>query len=143
MEGNRVDDPGSILEALQDLEAGDEVTLGVIQEGRRKQFDVTVEDFDPTRMDASILIGGGARARIEIPNLEFEFAPDHEFRWRDFLVDPGSKQIFRWRSDDGRPHRESRDDGIVDERLDRLNQRMEELRELIDELVDEARTRDR
>ena len=140
VEGNRVDDPGSILEALQDLEDGDEITLGVIQEGRHKQFDVTVEDFDPARMDPSILIGGGAGARIQIPNLEFELQPGHEFRWRDFLVDPGSKEIFRWRSDDERPRRESRDN---DEQLDRLNQRMEELRDLIDQLVEESRTRDR
>ena len=143
VDGNRVDDPGSIREALQDLEDGDEVTLGVIQEGRRKQFDVTVEDFDSARMDPSVLIGGGTGARLLIPNLEFELQPGHAFRWRDFLVDPGSKDIFRWRTDDFRSRRESPDNGIGDEQLDRLNLRMEELRDLIDQLVEESRTRDR
>ncbi len=143
VEGTRVDDPRSILEALQGLEDGDEVTLSVIQNGRRKQFDVTVEDFDPARMDPSNLIGGAAGTGIRIPNLEFEFAPGQDFHWRDFLVDPGSKQIFRWRSDDRRPQREPREDEIADERLERLNQRMEELRDLIDQLVEDARRRDR
>ena len=141
VDGNRVDDPGSIREVLQDLQDGDEVTLGVIQEGRRKQFDVTVESFDSERMDAANLIGGGARARIAIPNLEFQFKPGQDFQWRDFLVDPGSKEIFRWRSE--WPSRDSRDNDVADERLDRLNQRMEELRDLIDQLVEDGRSRDR
>jgi hypothetical protein len=139
VEGNRVDDPGTILEALKGLEAGDEITLGVIQAGRHKQFDVTVESFDPQRMEPSVLIGGGSGARILIPDLEFELQQGHDFRWRDFLVDPGSKEIFRWRTDEARPQRESSHD---DERLDRLNQRMEELHDLIDQLVEEARDRE-
>ncbi len=134
--GEDVDNPASIMEALSGLAAGDEVTLDVIQRGRRKQFDVTVEAFDATRMNPSNLIGGGAMARIEIPDFDFnfEFAPGHDFgKWRELLFDPKRKELFRWR------YRVQEGDQEIDLRLQRLNDRMEELHEMIDQLIEQAR----
>ncbi len=140
VEGEPVVNPGTIMEALAGLEAGDEVTFSVVQSGRRKQFTVTADAFDPTKMDPGNLLGGGSVFRMGIPNLEFEFAPGEDFKFKRFLVDPAKKDVFvpgthrfRWRGGD----RE------IDDRLHNLNEQMEELHEMIDRLVKEAQQRDR
>ena len=134
--GEDVDNPRSIMEALSGLAAGDEITLDVIQRGRRKQFDVTVEAFDAKRMTPSSLIGGGAMTRIELPDFDFDFnfAPGNDFdKWRELLVDPKRKELFRWR------YRVQGGDEEIDLRLQHLNDRMEELHEMIDQLIEQAR----
>ncbi len=141
VDGEGVDSLGSIIEALSGLAAGDEVTVSVIQRGRRKQFDVTVEAFDATRMDPSSLIGGGTTARFEIPNFEFEVAPGNDFKWRYLLLDPKRKELFRWRSPDTEFGHGG--DVEIDQRLERLNDRMEQLHEMIDQLIEQARQDER
>ncbi len=114
-----------------------------MQNGRHKQFTVTVEAFDAAKMDPANLIGGGgSMLRFGIPILDFEFAPGVDFEFKRFLVDPDKKDVFvpdashfgRWRSD-------SRE--LDDDRLQHLNERMAELHEMIDRLVKEARQRER
>ena len=141
VEGDVVDNPATIMEALSGLAAGDEVMLGVIQRGRRTQFDLTVEAFDASRMNPSNLIGGGTMARIEIPNFEFEIAPGMDFKWRQLLLDPESKEIFRWWSHDNEAGQGG--DQKIDERLENLNDRMQELHDMIDQLIEQARQRER
>ena len=58
VDGEPVDDSGTILAALADAEAGDEVTLSVVQNGRHKQFTVTLDAFDAAKMGPANLIGG-------------------------------------------------------------------------------------
>jgi len=143
VDGEPVDDPGTIMETLAEAEAGDEVTFSVVQNGRHKQFTVTVDAFDAAKMvPANLIGGGGSMLRFGIPNLEFEFAPGTDFEFKRFLVDPDKKDVFvpdashfgRWRSD-------SRE--LDDDRLQHLNERMAELHEMIDRLVKEARQRER
>ncbi len=141
--GEGVDNMGSIIEALSGLAAGDEVTLGVIQRGRRKQFGVTVEAFDASRMDPSGLIGGGTMGLIEFtaPELQFKFAAGEDFRWRELLIDPERKELFRWRFNTKELGTAGGEE--IDERLERLNDRMQELHEMIDQLIDQARQDER
>jgi len=142
VDGEPVDDAGTILATLAEAEAGDEVTLSVVQNGRHKQFTVTLDAFDAAKMDPANLIGGGGSMfRFAFPNLEFEFAPDEDFQFKRFLVDPDKMDVFvpdvhfgRWRSD----NRE-----LDDDRIEHLNERMAELREMIDRLLKEARQRER
>ncbi len=143
VDGEPVDDPGTILETLTEAEAGDEVTLSVVQNGRHKQFTVTLDAFDAAKMDPANLIGGvGSILPFGIPNLAFEFAPGTDFKFRSLLVDPDKKDLFvpdashfrQWRGD----NRE-----LDDDRLERLNERMAELHEMIDRLVKEAQQRER
>ena len=141
VDGEPIDNHGTILETLAEAEAGDEVTLSVVQNGRHKQFTVTLDAFDAAKMDPANLIGGGGSMfRFAFPNLEFEFAPVADFQFKRFLVDPDKMDVFvpdvhfgRWRSD----NRE-----LDDDRLQHLNERMAELHEMIDRLVKEARQRE-
>ena len=143
IDGEPVDNSGTIRETLAEAEAGDEVTLSVVQNGRRKQFTVTLDAFDAAKMaPANLIGGGGAMERFGFPNLDFEFAPGADFQFRSFLVDPDKKDLFvpdalhfrRWRSDNGE---------LDDDRIEHLNERMAELHEMIDRLVKEARQRER
>jgi hypothetical protein len=143
IDGEPVDDHGTIMETLTAAEAGDEVTLSVVQNGRHKQFTVTLDAFDAAKMNPANMIGGGGGAmlRFGIPNMEFKFAPGEDFEFKRFLVDPDKKDLFvpdtshfrRWRSNDSE---------LDDERLEHLNERMAELHKMIDRLVKEARQRE-
>ncbi len=144
VDGEPVDGPGTILQALAEAEAGDEVTLSVVQNGRHKQFTVTLDAFDAAKMGPANLLGGGGGPIqwLDIPNLElFDFAPGKNFEFRRFLVDPDKKDLFvpgvspfgPWRSDSSQ---------LDDDRIEHLNERMAEIHEMIDRLVKEARQRD-
>ena len=145
VDGEPVDDSGTILAALAGAEAGDEVTLSVVQNGRHKQFTVTLDAFDAAKMGPANLIGGGGGGAIlrqlGIPNLEFQFAPGEDFQFKRFLVDPEKKDLFvpdvhfrQWRSDNGE---------LDGDPLEHLNEQMAELHKMIDRLVKEARQRER
>ena len=143
IDGEPVNDPGTILETLAETEAGDEITLSVVQNGRHKQFTVTLDAFDAAKMEPGNLVGGGgAILRFGFPDFNFEFTPGADFHFQRFLVDPDKKELFvpdaghfgRWRSDD---------DEFDDDRLEHLNERMAELHEMIDRLMKEARQRER
>ena len=142
IDGEPVDDPGTILEILAAAEAGDEVTLSVVQNGRHKEFTVTLDAFDAQKMAPANLIGGGGTLfPFGIPNFDFQFAPGADFQFKRFLVDPDKMDVFvpdvmhfgRWHSDNGE---------LDDERIEHLNERMADLREMIDRLVKEARQRE-
>ncbi len=143
IDGEPVDSSGTILETLAEAEAGDEVTLSVVQNGRHKQFTVTLDAFDAAKMEPTNLIGGGgAMLRFGFPNLDFEFAPGADFQFKRFLVDPDKKDLFVPDTFHFRPYRS--DKGELDEdRLEHLNERMAELHEMIDRLVKEAQQRER
>ncbi len=142
IDGNPVDNSGTILETLAEAEAGDEVTLSVVQNGRHKEFTVTLDAFDAQKMAPTNLIGGGGSMLwFGNPNIDFEFAPGGDFQFRRFLVDPDKKDVFvpdashfgRWRIDSSE---------LDDERIEHLNERMAELHKMIDRMLKEARQRE-
>ncbi len=143
VDGEPVDDAGTIRETLAEAEAGDEVTLSVVQNGRHKQFTVTLDAFDAAKMEPGNLIGGGgAMLRFGFPTFDFEFAPGADFQFKRFLVDPDKKHLFvpdashfgRWRIGTGE---------LDDDPMGHLNERMAELHEMIDRLMKEAKQRER
>jgi hypothetical protein len=150
VDGNRPADPKSIMQALADKEPGDEVKFTVIHKGRTTEYSVTLEAYDPARMDPSKLIGGGAIiSRITIPGGEVEIVPGLPGRegWQ-WLIDPESRQRFKWLERlelpegyqmDLREELRQRIPQDLDERIEVLNERIEEMREMIDRLVEQAR----
>ena len=143
VDGRRPADPTSVREALADKEPGDDITFTVIHEGRTRQYDVTLVAFDASRMDPSRLIGGSVITErdIEIPLRGRD--------WRKYLVDPGTRQFFRrWFDEDRWPRQleqeltEALRDRLppdLDDRLQQLNDRIGEVKEMIDMLVEQAR----
>jgi hypothetical protein len=144
VDGNKPADPKSIMKALADKEAGDEVRFTVIHKGRTTEYSVTLEAYDPERMDPSQLIGGGAFiSRMMIPRGEIEIVPGGEgWQW---LIDPESGQGFKWLEQFKLPdgfHMDLRQERIprdLDERMEVLNERLEEMNEMIDRLIEQAR----
>ncbi|MHC4764626.1 MAG: PDZ domain-containing protein [Planctomycetota bacterium] len=146
VDGQEPADPKSVMKALADKEPGDEITFTVIQKGRTKEYSVTLEAFDPKRMDPSALIGGGT-ARITIPELKFGQGLPGGEEWK-LLIDPESRESFRkleqfklpegFQKDLRKQLRESipRD---LDDRMEVLNDRLQEMQEMIDRLVEQAR----
>ncbi len=81
------------------------------------------------------------RIEFTAPELQFKFAPGEDFKWRELLIDPARKELFRWRSNNKELGRDGGEE--IDERLERLNDRMEELHEMIDQLIEQARQGER
>jgi hypothetical protein len=144
VDGQEPADPGSIMKALADKEPGDEVRFTVIQKGRTKEFSVTLEAFDPKRMDPSALIGGGT-VQITIP--EIKIMPGLE-GLEGLWVDPESRESFRKLEQFKLPegfHRDLRKElresipRDLDDRMEVLNKRLQEMQEMIDRLVEQAR----
>ncbi len=140
IDGQTPADPHSIHEALADKEPGETVTLSVIHEGRAGEVVVTLEAFDADAMHSADLIGGGPAIHIE---RDFAVqAPD--FDWRGFVFDPDASRLFRRFE---RPTRERLEDlqhllrerapRRIEERLAQLSDRIDDLMEMLDKLVEE------
>jgi hypothetical protein len=136
-------DPESIRAALAELEPGAEVTLTVIQEGRTREFNVRVDAFDRQRFDEAELIGGQRQifSQITIPGMKgqkFEFRPDQ-------FVDPQTGDVFReWRKwiedqSGARPQWNQRVPEDLDDRLENLDERVDEIRNMLDMLIEQHR----
>ncbi len=130
-----------IHEALADKEPGDTVTLSVIHEGRAGEIVVTLEAFDADAMHSADLIGGGPAIHIE---RDFT-VPAPDFDWRGFVIDPDASRLFRRLE---QPTRERLEDlhhlllerapRHIDERMEQLNDRIDDLMEMLDRLVEEV-----
>ncbi len=143
IDGQTPADPHSIHEALADKEPGETVTLSVIHEGRAGEVVVTLAAFDADAMHSADLIGGGPAIHIE---RDFRL-PTGDIDWRGFVIDPDAAagQLFRRLE---RPTRErleefqhllrERAPRHIDERLEQLNDRIDDLMEMLDKLVEEV-----
>ncbi len=141
IDGQTPADPHSIHEALADREPGETITLSVIHEGRAGEIVVTLEAFDADAMHSAELIGGGPAIHIE---RDFT-VPAPDFDWRGFVIDPDASRLFRRLE---QPTRERLEDlhhlllerapRHIDERLEQLNDRIDDLMEMLDRLVEEV-----
>ncbi len=140
IDGQTPADPHSIHEALADREPGETVTLSVIHEGRAGEIVVTLEAFDADAMHSADLIGGGPAIHID---RGFRL-PMPDINWREFVIDPDASRLFRRLE---RPTRErleefqhllrERAPRHIEERLEQLNDRIDDLMEMLDKLVEE------
>ena len=146
VDGERPADPGSIRDILADMEAEDVVTLTIIHKGERDRVRAVLRAFDGEAMREAPLIGSGPGLDVESflrtrPGLE---RGRQGMDWQDFLVDPDSARLFRMLRDGDRfrdaekiiRERVPRD---LAERLEKLNERVAELKEMLDRLVGQAR----
>lgn len=134
---------------LADMEAGDEITFTVIHKGRTREYTVTLEEFDSSRMESSKLLGGGGFiGNFVFPgpgsgSQTFEFKGEG-FDWKKYLIDPDSRDMWRFLDGAGLSRRLQRQlqDRLpedLDDRLERLNDRIDEIKEMIDMFIEQAR----
>ncbi len=134
VDGRKPAGAGDIREALADRESGDVVELTVIHEGRRRKIDVKLEAFDRAKMESSRLLGkhpGGSTLLRSLRGL-----PD----LRGLLIDPEDRQVFRlperWDWERLEKSLQERMPREWDERLNLLNDRIAELQEMLDRLLE-------
>lgn len=140
--GNMPADPKSVREALADMEPGDTVTLAIIHEGRNTELTITLDAFDADAMKAAKPLGGDLGIVLE---RDFRI-PLGDIDWREFVFDPDADRLFRRferpmgkRFDELREMLRERTPGTLEDRLERLNHRIDDLKGLLDKLVDEAK----
>jgi hypothetical protein len=149
VDGQQPADPKSIVELLADKEPGDHVKFTVIHEGRTKEYSVTLVPYDAARMRSAKLIGSGAfSSRIFIPDEGEILRGLPQMKDFEILIDPETQQRFKrleqFRLPEGF-HEELREqlrEGLprnLDERMDTINDRIAEMQEMINDLVEQAR----
>ena len=139
VDGRKPAGAADIRKALADRESGDIVELTVIHEGRTKSIDVTLKAFDRTEMESARLLGKRAGPEGWLRSLRAIPGPDIDLR--RLLVDPEDRRIFRlpqgraWeRLEKSLGERMPAD---WDERLNHLHDRLAELQEMLDRLLQE------
>lgn len=138
IDGERPASPADLREALSTKKAGDEVKLTVIQEGRTKEITVTLKAYDLESMQASKLIGGGGVSSIFVPDATFEYSiPEikgmDSDKWRNWIRQFQEKQGIYTAPSPWRGERRE-----LDERMGDINDRIEEIREMLDKLTERA-----
>ncbi len=147
VDGRRPAGQQDVMEALSELDAGDEITFTVIHKGRTREYAVTLDEFDRTRMESSRLIGAGAGGAFVFSATDpqiFEVKPGESFDWQKYLIDPDTRDMWRFLGDSGLSRRlqkqlQDRLPEDLDDRLERLNDRIDEVKEMIDMLIEQAR----
>jgi len=139
VDGRKPASAADIRKALADRESGDVVELTVIHEGRKKSIDVTLKAFDRTEMESARLLGkragpeGWLRSLRAIPGTDIDL--------RRLLVDPVDRRIFRLPQGRAWERLEKsfgeRMPADWDERLNHLHDRLAELQEMLDRLLQE------
>jgi hypothetical protein len=142
VDGKRPAGPKQVREALGGLEDGDAITFTVIHEGRTVDRTVTVEAWDSERMQAATLIGA-----VDITT------PEGHVHWPGLdklgkVWGPGGESWITWLDQAAQSQelqkllKEHLHDQLppdIDTRLEHLNQRVDEIKELIDRLILQAR----
>ena len=187
--GDTPADQKGIREVLSDQEPGDEITLTIIHEGKKRKVNVQLQAYSAEQLHG-LQLGEGGMFMIpfdrEGEGFGFRFQPDSK-EWRKLLIDPQRGHLFRLpeleggklnlhlnkglleqlhkqlgddaaeklhqrlmdhlpgalrerlHGEDGLKLRlELRHDDNDDRRVKALNERLEELKRLLDKLVQEA-----
>ncbi|MEE8154001.1 MAG: PDZ domain-containing protein [Phycisphaerales bacterium] len=90
-------DQERILNILSDQEPGDEITLTIIHEGKKRKVNVQLQAFSAQRLHRLQLGEGGMFMILfdrEGEGLELKFQPDSK-EWRQLLIDPQRGDLFR------------------------------------------------
>ncbi len=137
VDGRKPAGAADISRALADREPGDIVELTVIHEGRKKAIDVKLKAFDRAEMESAKLIGKRVGREGWLRSMQAIPGPDIDLR--RLLVDPEDRRIFRlprgraWeRLEKSFGERMPAD---WDERLNSLHDRLAELQEMLDRLL--------
>lgn len=158
IDGRTPADRASLMKVLATKEPGDTVKLQVIQSGKAHTVEVRLEAYDLNRMKDAPLIGAPALEDLDWPGLRSFTLPDASGPlFRGFLFDPADpRRFFRWERDP-QQWRELFEDQMrrfreadphagapparpeIEQQLDRLEDRLRELQERLDRLVQEKR----
>jgi hypothetical protein len=138
VDGKRPAGPNQVRESLADKSDGDTTVFTVIHEGKTVDRTVTLEAWDSERMKAATVIGA---VGITTPAGVIHLPRDFKF---ERVFDPDSQQWFEWLKQSGlsdqiRAHLHDQLPSDIDSRLEHLNQRIDEIKELIDRLILQAR----
>ncbi len=143
VDGETPADPAGVRNALAEKEVGDSIRLTVIHEGETKRVRVILDEFDAERMREAELIGGGPRVQV-FGGPESSFVAP--FNWRELLVDPDTSQFFRQRDWPGRDRLKGFEEKlrervpeVLEDRLEGLSDRIAELQEMLDQLIEQAK----
>ena len=95
--GNTPADHESIREVMSDQEPGDEITLTIIHEGKKRKVNVELQAYSADRLHG-LQLGEGGMFMIpfdrEGEGFGFRFQPDSK-EWRKLLIDPRRGDFFR------------------------------------------------
>ncbi len=145
--GVREADPASIRAFLQEQQAGDQMDLTVIRQGKRRQVTVTLTAYDADAMRDATYKGSGEGAILQNTvrfapgdvNLRgFMFGPDEEV----FKVQPGQRWFdeAQKRLHGAMPQEKSLDQEDQEWTLEpgeqRLDRRMAEIERMLDEVLE-------
>lgn len=144
--GESPGDAGAIKEILSKKEAGDTITLDVIHEGKSKQVKVKLEKYDAKTMEKAKLIGQGPQDQWWTWSKNGEFEPQGtDGMYKRFFVAPGKdgkhqlEMIAPSLEPLIRQHLKESSNGRadgVDDQLQRLDKRMDDLEQLLQKLID-------
>ncbi len=138
IDGHRPAGPNQVREALADKADGDTLDFTVIHEGKTVERTVTLEAWDSERMKAATVIGA---VGISTPAGAIHWPHDFTI---EGLFDPDKQQWFKFLQESGlsdqlKEHLKGQLPSDIDSRLEHLNQRIDEIKELIDRLILQAR----
>ncbi len=141
VDGNRPAGNKEIREALSEKAGGDTIVFTVIHEGKTVDRTVTLEAWDSERMKSATVIGGigfttpQGEAWHGLAQIEKIWDPDSE-QWLTWLKQVSESQDLRNLLGEQLKEHLPPD---IDDRLEHLNQRIDEIKELIDRLILQAR----
>ncbi len=142
VDGETPADPAGVRNALAEKEVGDSIRLTIIHEGSIRKVRVTLDEFDAEKMRDAELIGGGPQLRFFNRFEPRQMAP---FNWRELLVDPHTSQWFRQRDWPGSDRLKGLEEKLrervpeaLEDRLEGVSDRIAELQEMLDQLIEQA-----
>lgn len=139
-----------IVNVLADKSAGEKVKLAVIHEGKPKEVVVTLAEYDAKKLHESKLIGGTPMLSmftetLNVPGLE---VLAEQPQWQGLVYSPEQRQLFKrleglqgdqhaWRGAIEAIPRVQGAQKDIDERLQRLDDRMAELEKLLGTIIEQ------
>jgi hypothetical protein len=146
VDGESPANPAAVKEILSKKDAGDAVTFDVIHEGKAKQVKIKLAKYDADAMKKAKLIGQGPQDQYWTWTKGSEIDPKaFEGMYKRFLVAPGADGKNQWELIapslkpliEGRVREAERyKSGDLDEQLQRLDKRMDDLENMLQKLID-------